>query len=124
MKHISEAIALEKSKPETEKRQDSARPMRVWVQLADMFGKAFFRENDDQPTPLWINAIGRMTDKQIATGLANLGNDDLAFPPNLSQFVSACKRVENKPPYWNNTPQLEDKREPGTMSYADWLETQ
>lgn len=68
--------------------------MKVWVQLAEMFGKAFYREHDDMPPRLWVQAIDRLTDSQIALGLANLGNADLRFPPNLSMFVSACKKQE------------------------------
>lgn len=88
-----------------------------------MFGKAFFREHSEKPTPLWIQAINRLTDRQIVNGLANLGNDGLAFPPNCSQFVAACKRVDQPTaPYWNGTTAIEDKREPGKMSYAEWKE--
>lgn len=96
--------------------------MTVWVQLAEMFGKAFYREHGGQPTRLWQQAINRLTDKQIATGLAELGNSGLAFPPNLSQFITACKTVR-RTPYWS-TPRLEDQREPGTMSYAEWKQVE
>ena len=58
-----------------------------------MFGSAFYREHSDMPLKLWRHAFAKLSDAQIATGLANLGNDNLAFPPNLSQFVSACKRT-------------------------------
>lgn len=68
--------------------------MRVYVQLAEMFGKSFYREHGDKPSPLWVNAINRLTDSQIANALANLGNDNLSFPANLSMFVSAAKRTK------------------------------
>lgn len=58
-----------------------------------MFGKAFYRENGDKPTRLWVLAIARLTDEQIANGLANLGNDGLRYPANLSMFVEASKRT-------------------------------
>lgn len=57
-----------------------------------MFGKAHYRENGDEPPMLWLHAINRLSDKQIANGLAELGNADRDFPANLSVFVSACKR--------------------------------
>ena len=57
-----------------------------------MFSQAFFRENGEEPSPLWIQAVNRLSDQQIISGLVNLGNDDLKFPPNLSMFLSACKR--------------------------------
>jgi len=64
----------------------------VWLQLADMFGSSFFREHGDSPGPLWCAAIGRLTDDQIRTGLANLGNLGLRFPANLPMFIAECKR--------------------------------
>lgn len=67
--------------------------MKVWAQLAELFGKAFYREHGEEPTPLWSRAIARLSDQQIAQGLANLANDGLEFPANLPQFVAACKRL-------------------------------
>lgn len=77
---------------ETERPPDLIRSMRVWVQLGEIFSKAFYRETGTEPTPLWAQAITRLTDAQISNGLANLGNDGLKFPPNLSMFIAACKR--------------------------------
>jgi len=68
-----------------------------------MFSKAFFRENGESPPLLWGKAIARLTDAQISEGLANLGNDGLSFPPNLSQFVAACKRQKPIAP-WRSLP--------------------
>ena len=93
--------------------------MKVWVELAQMFSKAFLRENGDEPPLLWQQAVWRLTDAQIAAGLANLGNANLKFPPNLSQFVSACKRPAPKK-RWVAPTAIEDKREPGRQSFADW----
>lgn len=84
-----------------------------------MFGNGFLRENGDEPPMLWKQAVWRLTDEQIRNGLGNLGNDDLSFPPNLSQFVAACKRPAPKIPYWN-APKLEDQRKPGRMPFAEW----
>ncbi len=52
------------------------------------------RENGDEPPQLWRQAVARLTEGEIKTGLANLANDNLSFPANLSQFVSACKRAK------------------------------
>ena len=93
--------------------------MKVWAQLAELFGKAHFRENGDAPSSLWQQAVWRLTDEQIVTGLANLGNDGLTFPANLSQFLAACKRKPAKVD-WVKATAIEDKREPGKMSYAEW----
>ena len=67
--------------------------MKVWVQLAEMFGKSFYREMGDEPPVLWVQAISRLRHDQLGRGLKNLAEDNLSFPPNLSQFVSACQRV-------------------------------
>jgi len=94
--------------------------MRVWVQLAEIFGKAFYREHAKTPPNLWVQAIDRLQDHEIIRGLANLANDNLQFPANLSQFVSACKRT---PPVRQlGVKYLEDSRESGTMSRQDWID--
>lgn len=87
------------STPETAKPQDSTRAMRVWVQLAELFGKAFYRENGDVPPKLWVQAINRLPDSHITKGLVNLANDGLEFPPNLSLFMEACRRQEPIAPW-------------------------
>ena len=91
MKHVSQAVSKTFTR-ETERLLDSTRALKVWVQLAEIFGKAHYRENGDSPSKLWVQAIERLSDVQLATGLANLGNDGLTFPANLSQFLEACKR--------------------------------
>ena len=78
--------------PESRPAPDLARPNKVWAQLAELFGKAFYREHGEFPGSLWQQAISRLTDQQLSIGLANLGNDGLQFPPNLSMFIEACKR--------------------------------
>lgn len=78
---------------ETDKRQDSARASKVWVQLGEMFGRAFYREMGNEPPSLWVSFIEHLSDEAICRGLKNLADEDFKFPPNLSQFKSACGRV-------------------------------
>jgi hypothetical protein len=85
-----------------------------------MFGNAFLRENGDEPPMLWKQAVWRLTDNQIKAGLANIGNDGLTFPPNLSQFVMACNKPAPKKE-WVKSTLIEDKRESGHMSRAEWM---
>ncbi len=101
---------------------DLVRPLRLWSQLAQMFGNGFLRENGDEPSRLWVHAVARLTDEQLANGLANLGNDGLTFPPNLSQFVFACKREKEQRPWANQPKQIEDHRPRGRMSRKEWTE--
>ena len=118
MKKLNEVIPSMTSMHETEPQQDLVRPQRVWVQLAELFGKAFYREHGSVPSNLWVQAVSRLSDQQIKRGLANLANDELAFPANLSQFVAACKRLP--PVRYLGVPQLKDNRASGRMSYAEW----
>ena len=93
---ITDDILTKLSTPstqETELQPDSTRSMRIWVQLAEMFGKAFYREMGSEPSSLWTTIISRLSDEQLTRGLKNLANDNLSFPPNLSQFASACNRI-------------------------------
>lgn len=79
------------------------RAKRVWVQLVEMFGKSVFREYGDNPPSLWVQAIAKLSDKELSKGLANLGNAGLEFPPNLSQFIGACRKAEPLAP-WRTLP--------------------
>jgi len=106
------------STSESRKEPDLARASKVWAQLAELFGKSFYREHGEVPSNLWVQAVNKLSDQQIARGLANLANDNLEFPANLSQFVAACKRL---PPVRTlGVLQIEDQRPRGHMSYAGW----
>ncbi len=120
MKKLSEVIPSHStiSTPETKRPLDCDRAQKVWVQMAELFGKAFYRENGNSPSNLWVQAISRLQDYEIVRGLVNLANDNIQFPANLSQFVSACKRTA--PVRQLGVKYLEDNREPGTMSFSDW----
>ena len=103
--------------------RDLTRPDKVWAQLAELFGNAFYREYSESPPRLWQEAIWKLTDKQIVTGLTNLAEDGLHFPANLSQFVEACNRKPKQDitvPYWDKPKQVEDQRPKGRMSFAEW----
>ena len=91
-----------------------------------------FREHGETPGRLWVEAINRLSDDEVKRGLMNLASDGLAFPPNLGQFVAACKHVKELQG-WSNSHQratwgvknhnmtlLEDHRSSGKMSYAEW----
>jgi len=94
--------------------------MKAWVALAEMFGKAFYREMGTEPPPTWVNTIARLTDDQLVRGLKNLAEDNLSFPPNISQFVSACGRTP--PRRFNGVVALPDPNSRGAgrkMTRAD-----
>ncbi len=90
----------------------------MWLQMAKLFGKSFYREHGEKPNSLWVQAVARLQDHEIKKGLVNLAQDGLEFPANLSQFVAACQRSE--PVRQLGVKYLEDSRNPGTMSLEDW----
>jgi len=94
--------------------------MLVWVQLAEVYGKALYREHGSEPPMLWKQAIERLADEEIQRGLINLAEEALAYPANLGQFVEACKYIPEGRPWLNPAKQIEDNRPTGTMSYAEW----
>lgn len=94
--------------------------MLVWVQLAEIYGKALYREHGSNPPMLWMQAIERLTDQQIQNGLKNLALEALPFPANLGQFVEACMHISEGRPWLNQAKQIEDNRPIGNMSYAEW----
>lgn len=94
--------------------------MLVWVQLAEIYGKALYREHGSEPPMLWKQAIDRLSDAEIQRGLANLAEEALAYPANLGQFVEACQHIREGRPWSNQAKQIEDNRPMGTMSYAEW----
>lgn len=63
----------------------------VWRRLTECFGTAFVQQFGDVPPRMWIRAIASLTDEQIARGLDAIAKSDRPFPPNLSQFVGACR---------------------------------
>ncbi len=94
--------------------------MLVWVQLAEVYGKALYREHGSEPPMLWKQAIERLSDTEIQRGLSNLADMALPYPANLGQFVEACQQIREGRPWLNQAKQIEDNRPMGNMSYAEW----
>ena len=86
--------------------------------MAEMFGNTFLMQFGESPPSVWMAQVERLTDEEIRRGLTSIAEADMKFPPNLSQFVAACKRI---PPVRHlGVKQIEDQRPSGRMSYADW----
>ena len=45
--------------------------MQVWVQLAEMYGKAMYRDHGKEPPTLWLEAFDRLTDNEIWRSSSN-----------------------------------------------------
>ena len=94
------------------------RATRVWTALAEMFGNVFFNQFGMDPPSVWIRQVQRRSDDEIRRGLTNIAESDRAYPPNLPQFVAACKAL---PPVRHlGVKQIEDDRPKGKLSYAQW----
>ncbi len=86
--------------------------------MAEMFGNMFLMQFGESPPSVWMAQVEKLTDEEIRRGLTNIAGDNLKFPPNLSQFIAACKRL---PPVRKlGVPVIEDKRPPGRMPFAEW----
>ena len=98
--------------------QESKRAAKVWTAMAEMFGNSFFMQFGESPPSVWMAQVEKLSDDEVRRGLTNIAEADMRFPPNLTQFIAACKRL---PPVRQlGVPQIEDKRPPGRMSYAEW----
>ena len=58
--------------------------------MAELYGNAFIVAYGEQPTPLWLNAIAKLTDEQCKNGLSKLAKTPREYPANLTQFVAAA----------------------------------
>jgi len=52
------------------------------------------KEFGDEPSDEWCGAVAQLSDVQVTNGLRNLAEEGRAHPPNLSEFVKACRKVE------------------------------
>jgi hypothetical protein len=67
------------------------RAARVWLAMAELYGPAFAAAYGDSASPLWMAAIGGLTDDQCRAGLTRLAKEGRDYPANLTQFVAACR---------------------------------
>jgi len=76
--------------------EDSEDAVWVWQALAEMYGRSFVTSYGKEPPTTWTQAINRLSHEQLRRGLASIGNENRKFPPNLSEFVSACKTMPDR----------------------------
>lgn len=63
----------------------------VWNGLVEVYGRQFVDSYGTSPPALWVEAIGGMTDKQLRLSFLALIKSGRKYPPNLSEFVAACR---------------------------------
>lgn len=90
--------------------------------MAEMFGNSFLTQYGSEPPSVWVAQIEMLQDHEIRSGLNDIAGSNLSFPPNLSQFISSCKKLQpSKAGYWG-APRIEDQRKSGRMPYREWLQ--
>lgn len=108
---------------DSEQKPDSNKLALVWLRLGQLYGRGLYREHGEEPNELWSAAIHKLSDDEIRRGFTRLADMAMSFPPNVGQFVDACKHIPESRP-WSNPNQnmglVEDQREPGTKSFAQW----
>jgi len=97
--------------------------------MIQMFGTAFSSAYGDSPTPIWLSAITGLSDAECAEGFQRLATEGREYPPNLTQFVAACRPPKGSPRFLGTpiTPaqlrQLEapSSQQPRADVLDDWL---
>lgn len=107
MKQISEAWHdLGAGRPSTKSSEGfGERANRVWASLTAVFGDRFSREFGSEPSAEWAAAVAGLRDIEITNGLKRLAEEGRAHPPNLSEFVAACRKAE-RPREIHSAPKL------------------
>jgi hypothetical protein len=67
--------------------------------MVELYGPAFVSAYGESPSPLWLAAIGGLSDEQCRKGLATLAGQAREYPANLTQFVAACRPPSGPPRY-------------------------
>lgn len=62
--------------------------------MVELYGGAFLSAYGDRPSPIWLAAIGGLTDDECRKGFTTLAGTPREYPANLTQFVGACKYRE------------------------------
>jgi hypothetical protein len=63
----------------------------VWESMRLLYGASFGQTYGTDPNPLWVEAIGELTNEQCGDGFRRLRSEPRKFPPNLTEFIAACK---------------------------------
>lgn len=68
------------------------RTIRIWDRMVELYSDKWTRRNGLTPPSLWINAIGKLSDAQIKSGIGECMRQCLVegnkFAPDLSDFLA------------------------------------
>jgi hypothetical protein len=63
----------------------------VWESMRLIYGPIFQNTYGDGPNAVWLAAIAGLTDDECRAGFAKLAQELRKFPPNLTEFIAACR---------------------------------
>jgi hypothetical protein len=75
--------------------------------MVELYGPSFLTAYGDSPSPIWLVAIGELSDEECRQGFATLAKQAREYPANLTQFVAAC-RPQTGSPRFLGTPTTPD----------------
>jgi hypothetical protein len=67
--------------------------------MVELYGPSFTAAYGDKPSPIWLAAIGELSDSECRAGLTRLAKQAKEYPANLTQFVAACRPPSSSPRY-------------------------
>lgn len=84
------------------------RSQKVWKRLIQNYGAARITEAYGmEPNELWIEAIEKLSDEQLAYGLRKVFRDSVIHPPTMGQFSQACADMPQ--PKTNSGPSIQEQ---------------
>jgi hypothetical protein len=97
--------------------------------MVEIYGNAFTASYGDTPGEIWMAAIADLSEAELGRGFTTLSKQEREFPPNLTQFVAACRPPISSPRFLGTptTPDEIRKLEPPKSCMApisdveDWL---
>lgn len=63
----------------------------IWETMRLLYGAAFQQAYGEAPNAVWLDAIAGLTDEECAAGFRRLRDEPRRFPPNLTEFLGACR---------------------------------
>ena len=69
---------------------------RLWLRMTEIYGHKWTSAYGDKPLTIWANALGRFDNNQLKTGLEKMLENNIEWPPTLTEFMALCKpeRIE------------------------------
>jgi hypothetical protein len=79
----------------TRQRPDSTEPsqkvLKFWRAMLDLFGTRWTENYGSHPAPIWISAIGMLTNLELKTALQQLLTSGVAHPPTLPELLGLAR---------------------------------